>query len=144
MTFGLMIHDFSSRPADVSTMQSTRMIRLINALIPFDSLKMDPDNQLNQWIIRKTAHFYIYFSLGFSTVMMIYSLSGFRVMPVLSAVNLLLYSVYDELFQMTVPGRTGKIEDVMLDLSGGLCAIIMVALFLKNLKTATVLTRPER
>ncbi|MBQ8514805.1 MAG: VanZ family protein [Ruminococcus sp.] len=75
-------------------------------------------------LIRKMAHFIIYFALGFCSYWSAYSLlSRFRKTAAFSFC--VLYAASDELHQRYSIGRTGKIQDVFIDSTGAFLGILL-------------------
>lgn len=89
----------------------------------YDSLRMTISK-----IVRKCAHYSIYLVLG-----VLVSLALGRHMArgrwhfLASQVWCSLYAVSDEIHQIFVPGRAGRILDVMIDSAGAFCGIAIVA-----------------
>lgn len=77
------------------------------------------------FLVRKAAHMSIYFIL---TALLFYGLwrVGVQSRPRLAAAVGLcaLLAGLDEFHQTFVPGRDGKLSDVLIDLSGGLCFLL--------------------
>ena len=42
-----------------------------------------------------------------------------------------IYSIFDEIHQMFVPGRTGMVLDVFIDSTGVICGTMLVLIFVK-------------
>lgn len=86
-------------------------------------------------ILRKTAHFCIYGTLG--ALLLLYSLC-FAAKPHLHALRseavAALYAASDELHQALVPGRGPAVTDVLLDSAGALFGILCIAAFLCAVK----------
>ena len=78
-------------------------------------------------IVRKCAHYSIYLVLG-----VLVSLALGRHMAIgvrhfaASQVWCTLYAISDEIHQIFVPGRAGRVFDVMIDSLGALCGIAVV------------------
>lgn len=129
---------FSSANGDESESFSTTFGRtLCRFFVPeFEKLSADEQESLIEKIdypIRKLAHFTEYMILGFF-------LAGALVigMEVLDKKRLFLswllvaaYSITDELHQLFVAGRSGRILDVFIDSSGGLLAVFLFAIIQK-------------
>ncbi len=84
--------------------------------------------QKTRFLIRKGAHFTIYFLLGFVSYLTFkaYQLKH----PVIWAIFLcLIYASSDEIHQLFVSERTGRIVDVCIDMSGALIGIMVTPLF---------------
>ncbi len=77
--------------------------------------------QLN-FFVRKLAHFFLYFILGFlafGSVKII--VKKYSKALVSSLIICFTYATLDEIHQIYVPGRTPLVRDVVLDTAGGLC-----------------------
>lgn len=76
------------------------------------------------FLIRKNAHFITYLVLGVLVMNALYR-SGFKGMRIfiLSLVICMLYAVSDEVHQLFVPGRGGRVADVLLDSSGAFAGL---------------------
>ncbi len=77
-------------------------------------------------IIRKSAHFIIYMSLGFflSIHLKFYSLSD-KLQKTVPLIICFLYAISDEFHQLFVPERSGQIKDVFIDTSGAFIGIVI-------------------
>ena len=113
MAFTMMgiIFLFSSCNANISSMQSDMIVKLINNVMP-----------INSFFVRKLAHFSLFFILElilFLTFKNIY-LSFF----ISSG-----YALLDEFHQYFVPGRSCELRDVLIDISGCILAILIIKLW---------------
>ena len=108
----------SLQPASVSGAHSGAATDLLARWLPW----------LTDHIVRKSAHFAEYAVLGALLAWVFYPLPG-GVRPRLPLILLLGMSVplADESIQLFVPGRSGRVQDVLLDLSGVLCALALCA-----------------
>ena len=79
--------------------------------------------------VRKAAHFTAYMALGILTLSALYqhSLSVPRKRYISLAICVL-YAVSDEIHQTFVPGRAGRILDVLIDSAGAAVGILLVSL----------------
>lgn len=137
LSAALMIYIFvmSAQSANVSTQSSGRVIRTI-AKIVVDGFENKPiEYQMNfisslQFLVRKAAHFIVYFSLGFSVCGCALTFdSKTKLHNSLVAFGIsALYSASDEIHQLFVPGRSGQISDVLLDCIGIICGILFTNL----------------
>ena len=83
-------------------------------------------------IIRKLAHFSIYTLLGISIMCFMCTFEIKIKYKVLTSLGLgLIYACSDELHQMFIPGREGKITDILLDTSGVLFGILIIYFLVK-------------
>lgn len=83
-----------------------------------------------QHLARKLAHFTIYTLLGLHAcgAALTFPRLPFLWRPVLSAGFCLLYAASDELHQRFVPGRCGRLSDVLLDFAGVLTGVALALL----------------
>ena len=86
-----------------------------------------------RFIVRKTAHFTLYFNLGIIVYLLLTSYNVKR--PILySILFCLLYACSDEIHQLFSSGRTAKVMDVCIDTFGSSVAIIIFSTITKLLK----------
>ena len=123
----VVIFYFSSRPGPQSDVDSMAIGRIISEVIVPDFNKMDVQAQ-TQYVtginhaVRKTAHFTEYAILAVLLAGALYGDDRKKSRVFLEAVLIAaLYAASDEFHQTFVPGRAGKIGDVMLDSAGALC-----------------------
>lgn len=79
---------------------------------------------LLSFLVRKVAHMSVFFVL---TGLLLYGLwkVGMNLHPGMAAVGLCaVLAALDEFHQTFVPGRDGKLTDVLIDLSGGVCFLL--------------------
>ena len=84
-------------------------------------------------LIRKIAHFVIYFVLGFFVIFALSKTTKLNIFNIfiISILICFLYACTDELHQLLVPGRSGEIKDVILDSSGSSIMILIYYFYLK-------------
>ncbi|MCL6558611.1 MAG: VanZ family protein [Firmicutes bacterium] len=88
----------------------------------------DPADFVQFWL-RKGAHVVIYGALGMALAAALGSAGpGVRRCRVLAGVILVLVAVLDEWHQTFVPGRTGRMADVLVDLAGYVFFIFLARL----------------
>jgi VanZ family protein len=122
----LIIFLFSSQPGGGSGALS-RLIMEYLAQIGIDFQAWFGEHAV--WVIRKIAHFSIYFIL-FSLLQ--WPLRTIRPWPKagwLALFGTFLYACSDEFHQLFVPGRVGDLLDVLIDSSGGLAAFLLLAAY---------------
>ena len=75
-------------------------------------------------LIRKFAHFFEYLILG---ILVYYMFKQFNVNKTIICTLLLciIYSCSDEIHQLFIPGRTGKIIDCLIDALGSITGILL-------------------
>lgn len=134
------IFAFSAENADKSSATSTGLIRAVIDFLPGtkalpDDVKMNLCKNLNH-IVRKAAHFSVYAALGFCTLGAINATFGKTAV----AVTLLCCCVYactDEVHQLFVGGRAGRVSDVIIDTVGssfGVAVYMILRFFVNKLK----------
>lgn len=126
----IIIFMFSKDPAVSSSDKSNY---LVETLVNFFKLKNIDLFELNV-IIRKLAHFIIYFILGvlvFNAVKDTSSKTLISIM-IISILICTLYAETDEFHQMLVPGRSGEVRDVIIDSAGSSQGALIYFLILKN------------
>lgn len=81
-----------------------------------------------QYIVRKAAHFAEYFLLGIelSSIMLMISKKIFTPWLFMPLFLTLFTAAIDEFIQ-SFTGRTSLVSDVLLDFSGGVCALIFIS-----------------
>ena len=107
---------FSSRNADISSRQSKMVLDFI----------LNFGFETNSYFIRKFAHFIIFTLIGFCVSMFIGSCIETNLITlIISFIISSGYACVDEYIQTFIPGRSGNIGDVIIDVSG-----VIVGLFL--------------
>ncbi len=98
-----------------------------------ESTSMDEINFIKNTriLIRKSAHFFIYFILG---ILLYFTLKVYQWKhPILSTILLcFLYACSDEFHQYFVSERTARILDVFLDTCGATVGVCLTFLFVKK------------
>lgn len=118
----LVIFKFSSDIASVSDEKSGLVIKL------FNYVGIDLNTSLGNWAnfaVRKSAHFIEYFILCLLITNALTEDFNLYNTIFLSILITFLYAVSDEVHQLFVPGRAGRIRDVIIDTSGGACYLII-------------------
>ena len=80
-----------------------------------------------KFVVRKTAHFTLYFILGLLAYLTLKSYSIKKIV-IFSILFCFLYACSDEIHQMFLDGRTGKILDVFIDTIGSVVGIYLCLL----------------
>ena len=101
---------FSSCNATISSLQSDMIVIFLRDLIP-----------VNSFIVRKLAHFSLFFILATSIYL-------FSKSYILSLSLSSLYAIFDEFHQYFVPGRSCELRDMLIDISGVVVALIIIKL----------------
>lgn len=119
----VVIFMFSSQPAEISDEKSRLVIQIFNAIgLNLDSVL----GELANFVVRKAAHFTEYFILALLIFNVIGEEFKLKQALLLSIVVVFLYACSDEFHQIFVPGREGKLRDVLIDTSGGAVAMGVV------------------
>ena len=113
---------FSSKPAIESRKQSDEILIELKIISQNDTVKFIKTNHITTHIIRKTAHFTLYFIEGVG----MFLATGGNIFK--SIFILFLMAGIDETHQYFVPGRGSQFSDVLLDTLGGSIAIIILKL----------------
>ncbi len=129
-----VIWGHSMVPAVLSGEESGSILLLLNTLLR----GMGLPTLVSDFIVRKAAHFTEYFLLGFLLSATLRSW-GRPVPGTLQALLLLVVPFVDETIQLFVPGRSGQVSDMWLDLAGGwsgaiLCCGIMAVILHKKVQ----------
>lgn len=85
------------------------------------------DSELIEYLflpVRKLAHFVIYFILGILVINLFKEFNySYKDLLTICIFICLIYSISDEIHQMYVPGRAGRVLDVCIDTCGSLLGI---------------------
>ena len=81
-------------------------------------------------VVRKTAHFTIYFLLGlfFCSFLKEFDLTNKKVI-LYTVIFVFLYACSDEIHQLFISGRSGEILDVLIDTLGGFTSSLLYTNF---------------
>ena len=119
----VLLFYFSAQPGAESSQQSGLLLHEINKT-GFMNATMHG--------VRKSAHFFGYFVLGGLSINFIRNYIFSRKKQVAFSVGFAaLYAATDELHQLFVPGRTGRLMDVLIDTLGAALGALIVAYLLK-------------
>lgn len=114
----LLIFLFSHQVGSDSKQISNIFVKFLHSVFP-EALVFNLS-----FLVRKFAHFSIYFLLGFVaySVSKEYTSSRFRVL-FLSFLFCFFFAISDEVHQLFIDGRTGRIFDVFVDSLGSILGI---------------------
>ncbi|MGI6424217.1 MAG: VanZ family protein [Tepidanaerobacteraceae bacterium] len=135
-----VIFYFSHQPALESTELSSKVTKIIINTLEKINPNAEIDVKVFSYIVRKAAHFSLYFVLGFLVInglwkSGIYGSKGIYLGVFIS----LLYAISDEVHQLYVPGRGGQVQDVILDTVGSVVGILLyVNVFKERLRNNRV------
>lgn len=126
---------FSHQPAYVSNDLSTTITEVIVEKIEMVAPHIDFDIGSFNHIVRKNAHFFLYFILGILTVNAFKKSGAFTYRKIgIALLVCVLFAVSDEIHQLFVPGRGSQVKDVLIDSSGATIGIILCGMIQKTLK----------
>lgn len=85
-----------------------------------------------EFLLRKSAHFFIFFLLGLLTMRALCRFTHQMWLSILlSLLFIIIYAALDEFHQHLTGGRTPLLQDVILDFVGGATAVFMLACWYK-------------
>ena len=87
-----------------------------------------------EFLIRKSAHIFIYFCLGISVSATLNSYGVKRRRFIFAALFCLLYAASDEFHQYFVEGRSAEVRDVMIDTAGSAAGAFLYRFFIDGKK----------
>lgn len=130
---------FSSQNGNVSGSQSQIVVNIIDKvrdkvtlknqnLIKVQTKIYDKLRKIGSksYIVRKMAHFIIYALIGISLLLFMYVFSKkLMLSSIIAFILSVTYACYDEYRQISIPGRSGSIKDVLIDSCGALTGIIL-------------------
>ena len=146
----LTIFVFSSEIDVDSSSRSGRVADFIVETIPSlrnmsDIEKETLKSEVLQPIVRKLAHLTIYTTLGMFSMSLALTYKGTHYQKGLSSfVFCLLYSISDEIHQLYVPGRSGEVRDVFIDILGALIGILLITFIAKIYRKIKKLDEKEK
>ena len=125
-----VIFSFSLQPADTSSQLSLGLGHWLIELLPSaiqDKLMAMPQDQLEflHTLLRKMGHFSEYLILGMLSMITVLQ-TELHYKKWTGLVFCLLVASVDETIQLFVSGRSGQGSDVLLDLVGALCGIVII------------------
>jgi VanZ family protein len=123
----LFIFSFSLQNAQNSSMESQRLAQVLYDL--FKNVFTSSPFTLNNFeiLVRKTAHV-----INFTILMMIVirlTFENIKEWKIGSWLMCLSVAMMDETIQLFVPGRSGQLSDIALDMSGASLILILFILF---------------
>ncbi|MER2113744.1 MAG: VanZ family protein [Solibacillus isronensis] len=125
----ILIFYFSQQPAfdskGLSTTISKQLIDVVEKVTPLENLH---EGQVDH-IVRKNAHFTIYFFLGIFALLAL-KLTGLKHSrsAIIALVLCMIYAVTDEYHQLFVEGRGAQLKDIFIDWAGAATGITVATL----------------
>lgn len=133
-----VIFSFSAQPAKKSSAVSGAVQKKVEAVVKKVFPKVDTNKPKTQSlltkIVRKTAHFCLYFVLGILALFTCMAFRDRRGIWLLALLICILYAGSDEIHQNFVKGRSCEFLDVCIDTAGALFGIALLSLGRKILK----------
>lgn len=120
----IVILSFSLQDGSRSSLQSGVITTTIQSIL--SNIGIDIERQLLSFLIRKTAHFTEFFILGVFVKQSSFDLKNN--FPIFLACFV---PILDETVQSFVPGRAMAITDMVIDLVGIICGMIIYAFIVK-------------
>lgn len=127
-----VIFTFSNDSGSASSNKSDGIADTIVSFISKVSHYDYSDSELTQiidnciFIVRKSAHFLEYFILGIFILNVVKDYKGLTINWILLALLFcFFYACTDEIHQLFVPDRSGRLTDILIDTIGSLCGIII-------------------
>ena len=118
---------FSHQSAFESGRLSRRVTLFVVDLLKKAAPRVEVEEQKTHHIVRKNAHFFMYFVLGILLLNALQRSGAEGEWALLSAVFLsAVYAASDEFHQLFVPGRSGNVKDVFIDTAGSISGILLV------------------
>lgn len=123
---------FSAQDGEDSTSLSNGVILAILKIFvdDFETISLEQQTFLMDafsMIIRKIAHFSIFFVIGILTFFATYMFKTKKTNKYLIMAGICsFYAVFDELHQYFIPERTASFSDVIIDLSGSLFGVLLI------------------
>ncbi|WP_319201028.1 VanZ family protein [uncultured Ilyobacter sp.] len=135
LTFLIMIiiFKFSSEDAATSSMRSEKVVHLMEKVLTENISK-----ETYSHLVRNFAHFILYFLLGISLQFSFDDSSKTLGTQLKVLAIVFFYACSDEFHQSFVPGRSLEFKDLLIDITGGLASIIILAFFRKIFKTVSL------
>lgn len=123
------IYANSLTPAHVSSRESGFVLSQIRSLLEMASLD---GSWLTEHIVRKTAHFAEYTGLGALLVLSFQTWLAPAAARLRTACELaFVLPLVDETIQLFVPGRSGQVDDVWLDIMGVFFGLVIMNVIMK-------------
>lgn len=125
ITWTLVIIIYTLQPGNTSSNLSSSILERILAWFAPDILNHPTQLNILHNILRKGAHFAEYFVLGTLTICTVHYMKiKYKKLNAIAYCGLI--ATIDEMIQLFVPGRSGKLVDVMVDCLGAIVAIVFI------------------
>lgn len=124
-----LIFYFSHQPGvDSGNLSGSIMEKVLAFIGNFTSREFDTN--ILEYLIRKSAHFFVYFVLGILSInaLRLSKVKGYKAFVIVFIICVL-YAASDEFHQSFIPGRSGELKDVAIDSLGSSFGLLIYALF---------------
>lgn len=127
----IFIFYMSNQPSTVSSSQSGGFINML-CNIPIIGIVVETLMKIGlaEFLIRKSAHIFLYFVLAILLYMAVKGRSNIKDYS-LAFILTTLYACTDEFHQLFIPGRSGEFRDILVDSTGALIGLVLVFLISK-------------
>ena len=138
-----LIFYFSHQPVtisnDLSTGVTERIIETVEIVAPIEDINVDLINH----IVRKNAHFFLYFFLGIFVLNALKNsgINGYRSGGI-ALFFCMTYAASDEVHQLFVTGRGAQVKDVLIDSTGAATGIILSSIISLIVKSRSTRSKP--
>ena len=137
-----LIYWFSSNDGSRSSVQSGRVVALIQRILSIDTSVMEYHyrlafNDLMSIAVRKAAHFSVFMLLGGLSYYALFPVKSRGLRLIFAVMFCTLYACTDELHQTMVSDRAGLMSDVFIDAAGALLGafiFLVLGVFFSALK----------
>lgn len=143
------IFAFSSRDGNESTADSYRVGMIVGRMVVPGFKNWDAEKQLDfakkiDHPVRKTAHATEYAVLAFLVFGALGDRKRLKLRLLLAQRTTSFYARTDEIHQLFVPGRSGKITDVLIDSAGAFVCLAVIYVTVSFIRSKTQLHRIHR
>lgn len=125
----LLIFYFSHETGIASTETSHFFVEKVELI--FGSLLPQTISQYVTLIVRKSAHVFLYLILGIFVTNACHPKNKYWVIAIMIC---MIYACTDEFHQLFIDGRTGQLQDVVIDSIGSLLGIYLTSMLLRTRK----------
>ncbi|MCH1967185.1 VanZ family protein [Paraclostridium sordellii] len=128
-----LIYYMSNQPASISSSQSGGFINMLSNLpIIGNTIKELMKIGIAEFLIRKSAHMFLYFMLSILIYMVFKNINNKKAY-LYSIIGCFIYACTDEIHQLFIIGRSGEFKDVLVDTLGATIGLLLVFMINKIL-----------
>ncbi|MBW4861654.1 MAG: VanZ family protein [Paeniclostridium sp.] len=130
-----LIYYMSNQPASISSSQSGGFINMLSTLpIIGNTIKELMKIGIAEFLIRKSAHMFLYFMLSILIYMVFKNIKNKKAY-LYSLTGCFIYACTDEIHQLFITGRSGEFKDVLVDTLGATIGLLLVFIINKILNS---------